>query len=267
MNRENLKKSGLLEQYVLGLTSRKESVMIQKILEEDPEAKKDFEKLRKELDGYVMDQGLHVPVDGRSPRSQEDFEDLDYEVVMQMTARNHSLVKWRYGLGALCLFLLCLCGFLFRLSENTHSDLITEKAKHAQDQTSYHVKLAHALENTPEWKDVVTRKTATDHGVVLLHHLENQHIALLDLSHCDSISAGHAFYVFFDDELHETPVLVISGRDRLGLHPVILEEETRSVQVYSGDLGQVPSIDGSEKVLIGDLSLEELPALGALGAH
>lgn len=267
MNRENLKKSGLLEQYVLGLTSRKESLMIQKILEEDPEAKKDFEKLRKELDGYVMDQGLHVPVDGRNRRRREDFEDLDYEVVMQMTARNHSLVKWRYGLGALCLFLLCLCGFLFRLSENTHSDLITEKAKHAQDQTSFHVKLEHALENTSKWNDVVTRKTATEHGIVLLHHLESQHMALLDLSHCESISSGHAIYVFFDDQLHEAPVLVISGNDRLGLHPVILDEKTSSVQVFSSDLSQVPSIDGSEKVLIADLSLEELPALGALGTH
>jgi hypothetical protein len=267
MNRENLKKSGLLEQYVLGLTSRKESLMIQKILEEDPEAKKDFEKLRKDLDGYVVDQGLHLPDDGRSPRRQEDFEDLDYEVIMQMTARNHTLVKWRYCLGALCLFLLCLCGFLFRLSENTHSDLITEKAKHAQDQTSFHVKLEHALENTPEWNDVVTRKKTTDHGVILLHHLENQHVALLDLSHCDSILTGHAFYVFFDDQLHEAPVLVISGSDRLGLHPVILEEKTSSIQIFSSELSQAPSIDGSEKVLIADLSLEELPALGALETH
>jgi hypothetical protein len=255
MNREDLKKSGLLEQYVLGLTSRKESLMVQEILEADPEAKKDFEKLRKELDVYVVDQGLQVPDDGRSPRSQEDFEDLDYEVIMQMTARNHSLVKWRYGLGALCLFLLCLCGFLFRLSQNNHSDLITEKAKHAQDQTSHHVALEHALGNTPEWNDVVTRKTTASNGVVLLHHLENQHVAFLDLSHCDTISARHAYYVFFDGQMNEEPVLIISGGDRIGLHPVMLKKETSSVHIFSGEISHESSVDGAEKTLIAELSL------------
>ena len=267
MNRENLRKSGLLEQYVLGLTSRKESLMVQKILEEVPEAKRDFEELRKELEGYVTDQGLHVLDDGRSPRRQEDFENLDYEVIMEMTARNHTLVKWRYALGALCLFLLCLCGFLFRLSENNHSDLIIEKAKHAQDQTSYHVELEHAQENTPEWNDVVTRETTAGNGVVLLHHLETQQVALLDLSHCDTISAGHAFYIFFDDQLNEAPVLVIPGSARRGLHPVRLGKETSSVQIFSWGASQIPSVDGRKKGLIADISLDELPALGALETH
>ncbi|MFT5998017.1 MAG: hypothetical protein ACI81P_000463 [Neolewinella sp.] len=255
MNREKLRKSGLLEQYVLGLTSRKESLLVEKILEEDPEAKKDFEKLRAELDGYVVDQGLQVPDDGRSLRRQEDFDDLDYEVIMKMTARNHTLVKWRYGLGALCLFLLCLCGFLFRLNENNHSDLVVEKAEHAQDQTSHHLELEHALENTPEWRDVVTRKAAAGNGVVLLHYLKSQHVAFLDLSHCDTISARDSYYVFFDGQLSEEPVLVISGSDRLGLHPVFLKGETSSVQVFSGQTGQVPSTEGGKKAPMADISL------------
>ncbi|WP_020566857.1 hypothetical protein [Neolewinella persica] len=264
MNRDDLKKSGLLEQYVLGLTSRKESLMIQKMLEEDPEVKKDFDKLRSEFDGYVVDQGLQVPDDGREPRKQEDFDDLDYEMIMQMTARNHSLVKWRYGLGVLCLLLLCLCGFLFRISENNHSNLIIEKAEHAQDETSHHLALKHALKSIPEWQDITTQKVAVKNGVVLLHRLLNQHVVLLDLSHCDGISAGHVYHVFFNGQLNEDPVLVISGKDRLGLHPVLLEKETSSLQIYGRRIEPASSIDGGGNTLIADLSLDGTPISGTL---
>jgi len=256
MNREDLRQSGLLEQYVLGLTSRKESLMIQKLLEEDPEVKKDFEMLRQDIDGYVVEQGLQAPDDGRGPRGQEDFDDLDYEMIMRMTARNHTLVKWRYGLGVLCLFLLCLCGYLFRISENNHSSLVIEKAEHAQDEASHHLALEHALKNVPEWHDIATRKIAAGNGVVLLHQLENQHVALLDFSHCETIPAGHAYHVFFDDQLNEQAVLVVPWNHRLGLHPVLLRKETSSLQIFSWKIDQVPSVDGNEKTLIADLSLD-----------
>lgn len=229
--------------------------MIQKLLEEDPEIKKDLEKLQQELDGYVGEQGLQVPDDGRSPRRQEDFDDLDYEMITQMNARNHALVKWRYGLGALCLFLLCLCGFLFRLSENNHSSLLVEKAEHAQDETSHHLELKHALENIPEWHKIATRKIVASNGLVLLHKLENQHVLLLDLSHCDTISSGHAYHVFFDGEFEEAPELVISAEGRVGLHPVVLEKETGSVQIFISEVDSAPPTNDGDKMLVADISI------------
>lgn len=236
--------------------------MIKKLLEEDPEAKKDYEKIRDELDGYVADQGLEVPDDGRSIRTREDFDDLDYEVVMQMTARNHTLVKWRYGLGALCLLLLCLCGFLFRLSENNYSHLMVERAEHAQDQTSYNLELEHALKNIPKWDEMKTKKAAARNGLVLLHYFENQEVVFLDLSHCDTIAAGHAYYVFFNNDLEEDAVLVIAEDDRLALHPVLLNKTTTSLQVFSREENQFSPANRRKEDLIADISVENLLALG-----
>jgi len=137
MDRESLKKSGLLEQYILGLTNRKEALLVEKMLEDSPGAREDYEKLRQELDVYAANAGMAAPLEGREIRTAKDYEDLDHEMILAMTERNHSLVIWRYSLMAACLLLLCLSGYLFRLSESNRTEIVTEKAHHAQDNNAH----------------------------------------------------------------------------------------------------------------------------------
>ena len=147
MDRESLKKSGLLEQYVLGLTNRKESIIVERALKEDPEVMKDYQKLRGELDDYVGKNGMDVPEDGRPQRTARDFEELDNEMMTAIIDRAHNLLIWRYVLGAVCRLLLCLSGYLFRLSESYRHATVTEKAMHAQDNNNHEMVVKNLREN------------------------------------------------------------------------------------------------------------------------
>lgn len=256
MDRESLKKSGLLEQYILGLTSQKESLLVERALAENPEVKEDFENLRRELDEYALSNGLATPLGGREVRTATDYEDLDHEMILSMTERNHSLVIWRYALIAACLLLLCLSGYLFRLSETNRTDIVTEKAHHAQDNNAHEQALKELEELAPDWSSMKTIKAATAGGTVILHCLVAQDIILIDLSHAQPLSEEDAYFVFMGDDDEEAVITVPAGH-QLKLHPVLLPKGADELKVFRWQLNEAGHEINLQEDLIAALSLPD----------
>lgn len=256
MDRESLKNSGLLEQYILGLTSRKESLLVERTLEENPEAREDYEKLRKELDAYALDSGLSAPLAGREMRTAADYEDLDHEMILAMTERNHALVIWRYGLMATCLLLLCLSGYLFRLSETNKSEIVTEKAHHAQDNNAHEQARKHLEEMAPDWSEMRTIKSTTEAGTVIFHYLDKQDLVLLDFSHAQPLSDEDAYFVFTGNSIEHALVVVPVGH-QLNLHPVLLPKEVDEIKVFKWSLDKTTREVDLQQDLVAALSLPQ----------
>ncbi|MEL7163180.1 MAG: hypothetical protein AAFN92_20640, partial [Bacteroidota bacterium] len=87
MEGTNLDKKELLERYVLGLTDAEQSERVQTMLQNDPDARRDLAYLRQQLTAYADSYTkLKTPAD-RTPRTPEEFADLDHEMIMAMTDR------------------------------------------------------------------------------------------------------------------------------------------------------------------------------------
>jgi anti-sigma-K factor RskA len=61
MDKEKIINSGLIEQYVLGLTSEEENQLVEECAETYPEVKKEITDLRKALEGYARKHAIHPP--------------------------------------------------------------------------------------------------------------------------------------------------------------------------------------------------------------
>lgn len=258
MDRESLKKSGLLEQYILGIASRKEALLVERTLAENPEAREDYEKLREELDAYANSSGMFGPLEGRENRSIADYEDLDHEMILAMTERNHTLTVWRYALMGVCFFLLCLSGYLFRLSETSRSEVVTERAHHAQDNNAHEKTLRHLEEMTPDWDELKTIKSTTADGTVIVHYLDRQNLVMLDFSHAQTLEKEESYFVFAGREAEEA-LFVIPAGHQLKLHPAHLPHGADEVRVFRAKSAEKLPAVRAEEHLVMSLSLPDFP--------
>ena len=199
MSREDIKQSGLLDQYVLGLTSPEQTELVERLLQEDPFLAGEVDRLRKSLFSYADSQDIAPPAGDRKHRTMEDFHSLDHEMILEMTERNHSLNIWRFVLGGACLLLLCLSGYLFRLKENYRADLVHEQALHAQDVDAVQRQATQAGARI-DWSELTTSSALTAAGPARMYrHPAGDHF-LLDLSHLRPAGEGRAYFLTVNRE-------------------------------------------------------------------
>lgn len=230
MDFQQLKESGLLEQYVLGLTSPQEAELVESVLEDTPEARAEYDRLQKELNTFVEAYGMEVPDDGRPPRRAGDFESLDHEMILLITERNYRLTVWRYALGAACLVLLCLCGYLFRLNEVNKAEALSEKARRAQDLHSHGLAVEKLAGKTLDWSAMQTITVSAETGDVLMHYLPPQQLLLLDFSHMPSLGDAEAYYVLYGKQ--DRISFKVPANQQLDLHPLKLGQRSDQLRVY-----------------------------------
>lgn len=259
MDHESLKNSGLLEQYALGLTSRKETLAVEEILKNSPEARAELEMVKKNFNNYVEDQGFSGPADGRSRRTIEEYEDLDHEMIMAMMDRNHLLNIWRFALGIVVLLLIGLSGFLFRSNQVMNAKLTNEKALHAQDDYANELRLkdlSEQLPTTEEWSAMRTETAPATEGQVLLHFLDDKDLLFLDLSHAAPLPEDYAYYVFLesvDDD--KEPALVITAAEQLELHPISLSQQPGQLRIFRWHVAHPKTNPEPGVDMIADLSV------------
>ena len=250
MSREELKRSGLLDQYVLGLLDPERSAEVERLLAEDPLLDAEANRLRRELNSYADARDILPPADGRPPRTMEDFHDLDHEMITAMMERNHTLNIWRYVLIACCLLLIGLSGYLFRLKENVRGELVTERAVHAQDELSYRQDLQRsraAIETAAgNWDELQSYEEQLDSGALHVHVLAGAGVALVDLSDLPLLAAGQAYYIFGGEEGPEE----VQARQQGGLSVIRLKGDTPVLRVYQRTLGQHGAPEDGESPLI-----------------
>lgn len=255
MDQQDLERRELLQKYVLGLTDREQTERIQTILRDDPASRKDLAYLREQLSSYADSHNIVKPLSNRPLRGQEDFDDLDHEMIMAMTERNHSLIIWRYALGAACLLLLFLCGYLFRQNQTNRAELVVEKARHAQDDESHQLRIKDLKEDaTVDWAGLHTEDHPTAVGNILVHHLDNEQTALLDFSHLQTPEEGFAYYLFAKEADEDKPGLMLTS-DRLAeLFPISLP--TKTLRLYLWRKNEQPSAPLPAEDLVAELDLK-----------
>ena len=197
MNRENHPHRELLEQYLLGLTTRDQADFVEELLEQDPTAREELKRLEGQLEKYISEQGMREGEAANPRRALADFHDLDHEMITQMTRRNHHLVIWRLALSAVCLLLLFAAGYLFRENQNYRLAINTEKALHAQDEATYEREIAELLRGQGmEWDSLSTESVTSTRGNVLLHRVAGQKVSFLDVSHLEALLTDEAYHVY-----------------------------------------------------------------------
>lgn len=251
MDREELKKSGLLDQYVLGLLSTDQAAEVETLIRQDPQLEGEVKRLRRDLNAYADAKQIGPPPRGRTQRTAADFQDLDHEMITAMMERNHSLNIWRYVLVAACLLLIALSGFLFRLGEQARGELVTERALHAQNVAANRHDLHRsrlAIEATAaHWKEVSTVSGPVDSGTVHIHLLRGAGVAMVDFSDVPPPPSGQAYYLAggLNTEGEEDPI-EITHHDMSGLVPVRVDEHHGRLSVYrwaTGYRGERPKTD------------------------
>ena len=73
MSREELKKSGLLDQYVLGLLSREQAALVERLMQEDPFVADEVGRIQRNLMTYADSQDILPPPKGAQPAGQGRF--------------------------------------------------------------------------------------------------------------------------------------------------------------------------------------------------
>ncbi len=81
MDKEKFLESGLLEQYVLGLTNAEESAMVERYADAFPEVQHEIAHLRDGLEAYVKDQST-MPPKGLKEQILNKIDELEQENVM-----------------------------------------------------------------------------------------------------------------------------------------------------------------------------------------
>lgn len=106
MDKERFLQSGLIEQYVLGLTSPKETSEVEKYASTFPEIQHEIEKLRKALEQYAMDQAIPPP-----PGLKEKMMGEIKELQSPTLSSNHIMPKSKTSYWPLGLSMVGVLGF------------------------------------------------------------------------------------------------------------------------------------------------------------
>ncbi|WP_198661765.1 hypothetical protein [Lewinella sp. IMCC34183] len=239
MNRDELKHSGLLDQYVLGLLGPERSGEVEQMIAEDPFLQQEVDRLRKELTAYADFHDIAPPPSGRGPRTAEEFQDLDHEMITAMVEHNHSLNIWRYVLLAVCLLLIGTSGYLFRLKEEYRGDLVTERALRAQDHASYETDL-YSIEQglTASGVDSLTtvEGSLSTGGQVHVHFLSWARVALLDLTDAPPPAEGHVYVIYPASDTEFAPHQQVVRTDEIqNLRTVRLSADDNQIRIYDWD--------------------------------
>ena len=253
MDQKDYEHKKLLEQYLLGLTSREQETFVEELLAKDPRAEEELEKLRGQLDSYISQQGMAELSGPARSRSSQDFHDLDHEMITQMTRRNHYLVIWRLALSAVCLILLFVSGYLFRENQNYRIAVNREKALHAQDSAAYRRQLQ-ALEHADvNWDSLKTQTVTSDNGDVLVHFLAEEGTTFLDLSHLPAPDSAQAFYLSVISRGGANEVRLLRRAEHLKLLP--LTTEVNRVRLLRGKIDTATPPDTSTVEVITDFQV------------
>ena len=253
MDRKSLRDSGLLEQYLLGLTSLEETQIVDDFLKTDPEIRMELEHLRLQLGLYVKDK----MVDSKSDHQRESLEPLDHQVIQEMGRKNQVLKKWRYGLAAACLALFFSTLHFYHISEDHKAAFIGERARHAQDDNLHAQELKHLGNESINWDSIHTIVTSSKHGGLQFHYLPADSVVLLDLSHLQKPEEGFAYFVFIETADGVSTTSIVDANSLHGLHP--LNNLTARLRILYWPQSEKAEQAFPEEGLIAELSLNELP--------
>ncbi len=134
MDKERFLSSGLLEQYILGLTSPEESEEVEKYLKAFPELQSEADAMRKAIEQYALQHSVPPPAHLKT-RILTEIDQLTEEeqaIREQAIHRAHAAKNRAIGIGALAgILLILLAGYLYQQLNRAEHDLQRLNARFA----------------------------------------------------------------------------------------------------------------------------------------
>lgn len=221
MDRDSLNKDGLLEQYLLGLTSREETEAVEKYLASDPEARRDLEFLRSQLGIYLNEHSIPGKAIIASAETPDLEEASEQEAVMHyLIKRNQRLNVLRAILAVVSLILFASTVYYYQQSRRLAADLLTEKARHVQDDNFHEATLRELEHSTVSLDSLHTVVSHSSRGPVQLHYLAADSVILLDLSHLSPPDSGYAYHIHLLENHEERSRYIVSAKQLNALYPI-----------------------------------------------
>lgn len=217
MDKERFLKTGLLEQYILGLTNEEESAEVERYAAAFPEIAEEIKSLRHALDQYAMKYTTKPPKELR----QRVMRSIDKEIA-DKKAREVAASPSRKRTPWLLLGLLALVTVFAAVvyqgkvsSEREHQRLISEFAAYRENCATLQQQMADrqevlALLNHPQTTTVrLTGSTLAPEGMAVAYLNETENAAYLRINNLPPPPDGKTYQLWADVDGHMVNMGVI----------------------------------------------------------
>ena len=211
MDKNTFLNSGLLEQYVMGLTTPEESAEVEKMAATYPEIERKLCEMQNCMEQYVKLHEIEPPegakeeilssINNRTKKQSNSSQQYTYDKVIQLN-------QWAAGLAALLVLGLFGVSFVLYQNQKSAQEQIAELSGELQDlRYSYNELKADNTQVMQQYavlKDLATkhvRMQGTNHAPqakLVVYWNENHNKALLNIVNMPEAPSGHTYQVWAD---------------------------------------------------------------------
>ena len=241
MNKDRLIKSGILEQYVLGLTTPEESRQIEDMASRDHEIREEIESMRQALDQYLNKQSIPPPPGLKSEvmKAIDARQAADEDMISRVSLS-------RVLLALSVVVLVGLAWFTYRQRQqfdHQYSAMVSEYHLCQKERESLEARLTPLSEEITTLVDRHTRhvhvKGLNGHAEALLvvYYNPSQPDALVHIVNMPEPPQGHQYQLWADVDGQMIDMGTLSNVQRNSLHHLRLVPHAESVNVTIEPIG------------------------------
>lgn len=244
MDKQQFLASGLLEQYVLGLTSQEESVEVEKWLRKYPELQKEVDAMHEALEQYSLAQGIEPPSDLR-PRIMNRIDAEEADQLLQVesgmprprNSRSWLTYLWPLAASIALIFVLIKNNGLGHDLRGLEEELAQTKYACEEESRRFQAFLQH-----PATQEVVLQQGGEEAPVrVVVYWNPAQKLAFLDTSTLpQSPDTDKQFQIWADVEGEMINLGLLKQESPASLQPIAFLENAESLNITLEPLGGSP---------------------------
>lgn len=244
MDKQQFLASGLLEQYVLGLTSQEESVIVEKWLRKYPDLQKEVDAMHEALEQYSLAQGITPPSDLR-PRIMNRIDAEEADQLLQVESgmppkrlsRKWMSYIWPLAASIALVFVLIKNNGLGHDLRGLEEELAQTKYDCEAESRRFQAFLQH-----PATQEVILQQGEGDKAVrVVVYWNPAQQLAFLDTSTLPkSPDAAKQFQIWADVEGEMINLGLLKQETSNTLQPIAFLENAESLNITLEPLGGSP---------------------------
>ena len=244
MDKQQFLASGLLEQYVLGLTDQEESVVVEKWLRKHPDLQREVDAMHEALEQYSLAQGIKPPSGLRS-KIMRDIEANGTEQLLQVEpqpvpmAAKRSWISYLWPVAA-------TIGLVFALISNNGLGHELRSAQAELAQTQYDCeeesrRFQAFLQHSATQKITLPGVTQGSNVAVVVYWNPEQKLAFLDMSTLPaSPNPEKQFQIWADVEGEMINLGLLRRGQQDTLQPIAFLRNAESLNITLEPLGGSP---------------------------
>lgn len=239
MNKEKFLNTGLLEQYVLGLTTPDESKIVEQHLEAFPELKKEVSGMQEALENYAKQYAVPPPGELKG-QIMDQIEDID-----QVPGRSRNSLPWRNWLSFAAIVALAAGYFFLNQRYKTGQDIIKKQeialsACQSEKQDLLKAQQVYAFFNDSQTRAVQLRGTTiSPEAAALVYWNEARQSAYINSKELPTPPTGKQYQVWADVE-GEMISIGLLDRDQTDLQLISYIADAESLNITLEPVGGSP---------------------------